>query len=487
MLKVEKKRKKGFSRGGWLIAALAVLAGIVAAVLIISRKPEPASPGRYTPRSGTIVHRDVSELRSVTIRQRGEESWTLLHGEDGSLSLEGDTQGSADSTLGERVADAMVNLVYADILTEDPADYSGNPEEFGLADPLLIATGRYSDGTETTIRVGSAMGIDEGWFYMTVDGQDTLYALSPGLMDDLDVSREMLHPVRQPEVYAALIDRIEVLSPEGDTRVCWALQGAVTDPEAGVNWQITAPFTYAADEETVSSLKKSAENLRMGSYIGPADEEILRENGLDHPMAVITFHMAAGSTGTVSDAGVYDVVDRAESTVRLTVGEGSGEHTNAVLFGDEVFAVNHLMLSPFLDTDPMDTAARYTAAIPLDSLSSMTVEREGEEKVEYALERVTEKDPETGDEIRVTRCWRNGEEYAWEAFSAAYERLLTVTVSGRLPEGAAWEEQAHTKYAFRAVSGGTHTVELKRWDGVHDAVVMDGNCIFYLIANGMNF
>ena len=62
--------------------------------------------------------------------------------------------------------------------------------------------------------------------------------------------------------------------------------------------------------------------------------------------------------------------------------------------------------------------------------------------------------------------------------------LLTVTVSGKLPEGAEWGE-THTKYAFRTVSGGTHTVELCDFDGIHDAVRMDGYCMFYLIKDGM--
>ena len=69
-------------------------------------------------------------------------------------------------------------------------------------------------------------------------------------------------------------------------------------------------------------------------------------------------------------------------------------------------------------------------------------------------------------------------------FSAAWERLLTVTVSGKLPKDYQPGEP-HTKYTFRTVSGGTHTVKLSDYDGMHDAVTMDGHTLFYLIKNGM--
>ena len=59
-----------------------------------------------------------------------------------------------------------------------------------------------------------------------------------------------------------------------------------------------------------------------------------------------------------------------------------------------------------------------------------------------------------------------------------------MTVSGKLPEGYEAEE-AHTKYTFRTVSGGTHTVELCDYDGIHDAVIMDGCMEFYLIKGAM--
>ncbi len=43
----------------------------------------------------------------------------------------------------------------------------------------------------------------------------------------------------------------------------------------------------------------------------------------------------------------------------------------------------------------------------------------------------------------------------------------------------------HTKYTVNTVSGAVHTVELSDYDGIHDAVKVDGYTLFYLIKGGM--
>ena len=112
----------------------------------------------------------------------------------------------------------------------------------------------------------------------------------------------------------------------------------------------------------------------------------------------------------------------------------------------------------------------------------MTVEKQDTDAVRYIIERVENTEEATAE--TEYRCLRNGEEISWDVFSAAWERLLTVTVSGRLPADYT-KKETHTKYTFHSVSGGTHTVELSDYDGMHDAVTMDGHTRFYLIKGGM--
>lgn len=478
----KKRRTRKHGRAGWLLLAAILLAGSVTAAVLLSEKKKTVPPETEYP-GGSLTAREPQEIRSVTIKRRGHESWTMTRDENGDMHLDGAEDWTVKERITAVIGDAMANLVYADILTEDPSEYRNRLADFGLDDPYIIAEAEFTDGKKVMIRLGNTMETEEGWLYMTVDGDDRLYAVSPALADDLDYDKEMLHPVTQPEIYPVLADRISVYGKDGELRAEWQLQGEVTDPDAGTNWMITAPFRYPADDEVIENLKTSAGNLRMGIFLEEVSEERLAARGLDRPETKLEIHMAGGSTGTVSTIGIYDVVERPESTVTLDISPSVNEMIDYVRFGDEIFSVGHLTLSAFLDADPESTAARYIAVTPLNSLESLTVERDGE-TMEYVLERTGETDPETAEEKII--CRENGEEIPYEAFAAAYERLMTVTVSGKLPRDAEWGKP-HSTYTFRTVSGRTHTVQLSPWDGMHDAVTMDGETRFYLIRDGAEF
>lgn len=493
MQKVERRqhRTRRHRRLAGLLICAALLAGCVAAAFLMRRSAQEEPPARQERQAGAVTRRQPEELVSLTLIRRDGETWTADM-EDGVLRLRqeegGETGGwTVDENVAAVLQDAAVNLTYEDVFTENREDWEPHAADFGLDRPLVTAVIRFTDGEEVTARIGDSADPDnDSCYYMTVDGDDRLFAVASGTVQDLNTEKALLHPVKQPEIRRVLLDRITIRDGEGNTVTEWRLQGKPEDQDAAENWLVTAPFVYPADYDSMKNLRESAESLRMGTYIGEAEEETLVRCGLDHPTAVMELHMAAGSTGSVGMTGVYNVSEWPERTVTLTVGGAKSEMTDYVLFEGEVYTLSRFTLSAFTETPPMETAARYPVATPLNSLESLRVEREGEETVLYSLvrtENLTEGEAGEDGETAV-RCLRNGEEIPYEVFSAAYERILTVTVSGTLPEG--WQtKDVHTKYTFRTVSGGTHTLELSDYDGMHDAVTMDGHTLFYLIRNGM--
>ena len=479
MQRVERKEhpERKHRRLIWLAAAFVLLAASVTAAVLLLRKPAEVIPEEEK-HWGMLISRQEEELVSVTVHRRGEDAWTLYRTENGRLMPEGGEGWIVAEQQGQLLQEAVTQLRYEEILTEDPEIYRVNSADFGLEEPLVTVTARYTDGTEKTIRVGGDTGLEEDSRYVTADGDDRLYAVSAAVVEDLNIEFELLHPVPRPEIYASLLDRITLYDSEKVVTE-WALQGEITDRDAAVNWAVTAPFRYPADEETMKKLKKSAENLRLGAYTAPATEENLEKYGFKNPRRILHFHMAAGSTGTVSDSGVYDVKEHTENTVTLTIGGAPDDLADYVRFGEEIFTVSHFTMAAFLETDPMDTVAKYPVLTPLASLERLTLEENGEVR-DYVLQEA--ENTEDGSAARC--CLLNGKEIPWESFEAAYNRLLTVTFSGKLPEGAEWKE-GYKKYTFRTVSGGTHTVIFSDWDGIHDAVTADGSTLFYLIRGGM--
>ena len=221
MQKVERKKHGERRNGrvaGVLLCALLLAGCAVAAVLLTRKAEEKPEPSRQ-PVTGSIVQRNPEELESMTIIPRNGERWTAVQMEDGSLGLEeengteGTTQRSfglhpplaaagetppvpIDASVGEMLVDAAVHLTYEDVFTENRADWEPEAAEFGLADPLITAVFRYADGTETTVRIGnSADPEDNVVYYMTVDGDDRLYAVGAGTVKDLGIEKNVLLPV----------------------------------------------------------------------------------------------------------------------------------------------------------------------------------------------------------------------------------------------------------------------------------------------------
>ena len=495
MQKVERQKHKDRKRRrltGVILCALLLVICVAVGLLLRDKAEKTASEAnvKYEAQTGNIFLHEESELKSLTLIQQGKDPWTVETDAEGKLHLLHEETGEPSSwTVDENIAELLMsvatNLTYDDIFAEKRSEWEVALDAFGLKDPLVTAVFSFQDGTDVTVHVGkSADPENNRYYYMSVDGDEHLYAVSAGIMDDLSTEQTLLHPVPRLEIQSALLDRISVKNADGSVRKEWSLQGDVKDRDAAENWQLTAPFTYPADYNSIVNLKENAGNLRLGVFIEEANEETLKLYGFEEPSAILEFHTAAGSTGTVGMSGVFDVSDWEEHLYTLTVGGSKSEMSSYVLYEGCIYSVSDFTMSAFLNVEPTSTVARYVVTIPLTSLESAVVEKQGQETVSYVLEPV--EDAGNGEEVteQTYRCLKNGEEIPYETFEAAWDRLLTVTVSGKLSQE--YEPgNVHTKYTFRTVSGRTHILELSDLDQMHDLVTLDGASRFYLIKNGL--
>ena len=495
MQKVERQKHKDRKRRrltGVILCTL-LLAICITAGLLLRQKAEKtvsASIVKHEAQTGDIFLRDEKELNSLTLFQQGKESWTVARDEEGSLRLKQEETGELSSwTVDENIAEllkkAAANLTFDDVFAEKRSEWEAAEEAFGLKEPQVTAVFRFTDDTEVTVHIGkSADPENNRYYYMSVDGDERLYAVSAGIMDDLMTEKTLLHPVPRLEIQSALLDRISVKNADGSLRKEWSLQGDVKDRDAAENWLLTAPFTYPADYDSISNLKENAGNLRLGVFVDEANQETLKLYGFEEPTAILEFHTAAGSTGTVGMSGIFDVSDWEEHLYTLTIGGMKSEMSSYVLYEDNIYSISDFTMSAFLKVEPSTTVARYVVTIPVTSLERAVVEKQGEEPVTYVLERVTEAGDEEAAPKEIYRCLKNGQEISYDTFEAAWERLLTVTVSGKLSQD--YEPvNVHTKYTFSTVSGRTHTLELSELDQMHDMITLDGCSRFYLIKGGM--
>lgn len=495
MLDVKKKKRRGLRHGRrWLLACAAVLAlGIGTAAVVLNQPQETVEEYESHDTSGTLASYEAAQVSRVAISLRSGDSWAAVQSAEGVLTLEDDPDYEISASMAATVLETARNITYQEVLSEDPAEYADHLAEFGLEEPAVTMAVTYADGASWVVRLGDMLSLDENnAYYMLVEGDDRLFALDKGSAEEMMVERALLHPVTQPTLHKARFDRITLADGQGAVLAEWALQGEIGG-NAQDRWLLTAPVQYPADGEEISTLQDNLTNLRLGAYVCAATPENLTAYGFDDPRLVLTVHQAAGSIGTTGTDGVYAVTDWPEDTFTLTIGGAKSDMVDYVLVEDEIYLSSHFTLEVFLEMEPVSTLSRYTVPVALGNLKALTV-RQGSDEAVYTVTR-TEQVAENnelvtdseGNVVYDVTCHRNGAEVPYASFESAYNELLKVTVSGDLP--TAWQaaEAPHTTYIFEAVTGESYTLELAKFDAMHDAVLLDGNALFYLIKDGMTF
>lgn len=494
MQSVRKKTKKPLRYARWMLLAglLLLLAGSIGAWRLASKPEEPIVIEK-TIHSGTLYTYAEENIASLRITLRSGESWQLTQDADGNLAVDGDSAYQVAQRKRTSLLSAAAVVTYEDVLTEDALAYAQNYADFGLDTPRVVAEISYRDGTAVTLRIGDDHALeDTGWSYMLIDGDPRLYAIDTGTADALTVEKADLHPIEQPVLHKARFDRITLTGEDGQVKAAWVLQGDIGG-DANDRWQLTVPLTYPADGESMSNLHDNLENIRLGAYVGEATPENLTKYGFHAPRFVIEIHMAAGSIGSANAAGEYEVVDWPESSFTLTVGAAKNDAVDYVRVEDSIYLTSHYSLAVFMNMKPVSTLTRFVAPTALGNLASLRIAGPdtAEEYVLTRTEQVAENNElvydAQGNIVYDVTCTRNGESIAYTAFEAAYNNLLIVTVSGTLSTGWQSDEAPHTTYTFTQTDGVVHVVELVHCDAFHDAVVLDGNTMFYLIKDGMAF
>ena len=445
-----------------LLIFAVVLVATAACLLIFARTPAPApETSAHEDEEITLWAVESANITRIRIAVRNQDAWSAVQTESGALVLEGESAFTVDADVAETLLSGLKSVT-AEVLSDD---WNGTDEEwaaFGLDDPESVVTVDFADGSSHTLRIGSAPQYENSWQYAQLDGDTRLLSLSRGL------------------------------NAEGEITQQWRLNGAITNADAQDRWMLTTPVSYPADGTAMNTLRKSAANIRLGEYIADATAESIARYGLDTPRIVIRLHQAAGTIGAVGTTGSYATTDYPEATITLVIGEQESDLVDYVLYDGGIYRCSTLLLRGVMNADWQETITRYPVLTALGNLASLS--RETADGVDTWVITRTEQVAENnelvtddeGNQVYDITLMKNGESADYTAFSAAYNQLMMVTMSGRLPDGWTAADAPHTVWTFTDVDGTVHTVALTRYDAMHDAVAIDGVALFYLIQGGFS-
>ena len=482
---LKKQRKPARPRRVLSVALLfaALAAGVVFFYLASNNAGKaPQVPDAFTYR--TLSVRGVEEVARIAVTRREGDGYVLL-AENGRLIVSNWPEFVMDEGKQKALLDAAAILAVEDTVSESREEWEPHKADFGLNPPAITVEVTYLDGKTAAFSLGDKAP-HNNWYYYTLEGDPGLYLASADLIDLFGQDLTAFHHVDQPVIHRQRIDRITIENGSGAAEAVWELKTDITAPDALSAWRMTVPYAYPCDASAMETLVSAMEKLYLGRFVSKATEEAKAQYGFAPPRRVITLHQAAGEIAAIGETGAYEITSYPESTLILTVGTTGDKYVDYVEVGGSIYLVSSISQPLLNDLTPENTLLRQPAAISLDTIQSVTVEKDGVRR-EYVLRRVERLLPnnelatdEQGNVLFDTFLDLDGSESDFSDFEEKVTILQAVTVSGRLPGGFAPRENPFVRLTFTLSDGRIRTLESVPYDALHDALGVDGTYLYYL-------
>lgn len=467
-----KPRKK------WLLlGVLGVLcAGAVALVAILERPvpiPLPEKDPTY------LLHKvDAQEIMRLEVTLDTGETYAILH-EEGRLTLEGQPDFVIDIDTAAEMLAVASHIEAREKLSLTPQEVAEHLHEFGLDAPYITVRVTSGAGEQWTFYVGDTLAHENSCYFM-LEGDPYLYVAPLSTSTVYDMQTGFLHQVESLNFHAQRIDAIALYGRDGKVVVEMALQGTITDADTYYRWMMKSPYMYPCDPEKMISLTDTLGSFRLGAYEAAATEENLRAYGLDDPAMTLVVHQDAGTVGTVGSGGVYDMATYPAGDTILYIGDKRDEMTYYARFQDNIYLISMLILPWLENPAPEDYVLAKPALAPLETLSGITL-KAGEREAAITLEkeyRMAEDGTfvvdEEGNRIVDIAVYNEDGEVDGNHFSDAFDRLVQVAASGRLPEGYVPEGEPLFELTLHFQDRPERKIACYAYSALQEAVSIDG-------------
>ncbi len=438
----------------------------------------------YSPTRRTLSARKAEEVARITVSRQEGEGFVLL-GDNGRLSVQGWPDFVMDEDKVKWLFNVCTTIDVEDTVSESREEWEAHKADFGLDPPAVTVEIAYTDGKTAVFSLGGKSP-HNNWNYFTLEGDPGLYLASADLTEMFDQELTAFYHVDQPVIHRQRIDQITIENGSGTIEAAWELETDITDENALSAWRMTAPYRYPSDTSAMETLTSAMEKLYLGRFVSKATEEAKTQYGFTPPRRIIMVHQAAGQVATIGESGAYEITPYTESTLQLTIGTAGDDYVDYVEVDGTIYLVSTISQPLLNKLVPENTLLLQPAAIPMDMIQSVAVEKNGEHHT-YTLRRVERVLPnnelatdEEGNVLVDTFVDLDGEEASFPEFEAAITALQAVTVSGRLPEGFSPQESPYYRLVFTLLDGRTRTLECAPFDALHDALGVDGVFLHYV-------
>lgn len=474
----KKTQRRRIKRWIWP-AALLVCLGLACAFVLLVPVIRRAFPGQSAQVAVQTVSQRVfaitepEQLERVVICPEWGEGYTL-HMQNGVLMLEEDGELlDLNDTYASELLAAVTQIVGQGVVAEDAAEVAGHLEAMQLDPPLASAHMYYTDGSEATLEIGAAVP-NTTYAYCRWSGSPAVYMCDAGVVDALNLPRNLLLPVEQPVIYAELLNEIVIENAQGRCRL------SLTD---GAYGRMEEPYDYPLEATAAASLLSALNQFRLGTLEGDVTEENSAAYGFDHPLCTLELTSSAGVTSEVEENGQLVTRMRPAQALRFVIGREEGEYFYTCEYEGKCYLISrflaqnivHLRFDLLLTRHPLDVGELAIRQIEITTPGKTAVFNV--QRVESVLPNNELELDADGNVVWQTTVTLNGEPCAAALLDEMVSRLDAVAVSSDAPADFIPSGEKRWSVSLETETGLVRTVEAWEKDLFSDVIAVDGTVL----------
>jgi len=413
---------------------------------------------------------EAERLESVTITPGSGESYTLRIHEDVLMLETQDGLADLNDIYAADILSAVTHIVGQGVVAEDAAEVAEHLTDMGLEPPLASAVIRYTDGTETTLEIGSPVP-NTTYSYCRWSGSDAVYMCDAGVAEALNLTRRHLLPVEQPQIYAGLLDEIVIENAYDRLKITF------TDGAFG---RLEEPFPYPLNQEAADRLLTAVEHFRLGMLEGVITDENRAAYGFEEPLCVLELNQSSGVMSEIAASGELETRLVDQQSLRFIIGREEGEYFYTCEYEGKCYLVSRFLTESFLKIKRADLVSSHpldVGDLPLKRVWMHTPDGTADLQI-TRTERVLpnnelELDAE-GNVVYDTHVTLNGKPQNVELLYEVMSRLDALTASSGAPE--AWSPEAEMRWTIilETETGLVRVIEAWKMDLFADIIAVDG-------------
>jgi hypothetical protein len=321
---------------------------------IVSKKPEEFRDHRMTPFLTTLINRAIFRVSDGEIElAKEQDDWVLIRPIKARAS-------------NDAVVDILTRINQTQI-AKFVSDNKANPGSFGLDSPSNVITLFGDEQNKFEIDIGSPVPANPDSVYAFLPQRNSVVELSKTFANLFSITPNDLRDRKIARLNSDLIDRVTIEKLDRSKLVLGRDEN---------RWRFLSPISAPANSENVTRLIQEINDGEVSAFVSDTATDLTRY-GLDQPRLKISF--SAYSTENTAEAN-------AGETVLATLAFGNSENGATYARLEEepyIFSISDQLVAA-LPTTEFSFRTLEVLDLRRDQLTSLLIERRGEEPVDLA-------------------------------------------------------------------------------------------------------